>query len=86
MPEEMWKEFGDLTEILVIDTNDDSVYTIDVSEHYNDCTTIEKYNNCVMINDKIFAFPYGESEGFQDILVFDTISEQVIKKIDLNGL
>ena len=39
-----------------------------------------------MVDDKIFAFPYGESEGFQDILVFDTRTETVIKKIDLNGI
>lgn len=84
MPEETWKEFGDLTEILVINTADDSTYTIDVSEYYDDCTTIEKYNNCVIVNDKIFALPYGESDSFQDILVFDTITETVIKKINLN--
>jgi len=86
MPEESWKEFGDLTEILVLDTKDDTTYTIDVSEHYKDSTTIEKYNNCVIIEDKIFALPYGESAGFQDILVFDTITEQVIKKINLDDL
>jgi hypothetical protein len=86
MPEDSWKEFGDLTEILVIDTSNDSTYTIDVSEHYKDSTTIEKYNNCVIVNDKIFALPYGESEGFQDILVFDTLTEQVIKKINLDDL
>lgn len=85
-PEDSWKTYGDLTEILVIDTTDDSTYTIDVSEHYNDCTTIEKYNSCIMVDDKIFAFPYGESEGFQDILVFDTLQEKVIKKINLNDL
>jgi hypothetical protein len=85
-PESAWKKFGDLTEVLVIDTKDDSTYTVDVSEHYKDTTTIEKYNNCVMIDDKIFAFPYGESEGFQDILVFDTITETVIKKINLNDV
>ena len=86
MPKEEWKAFGDLTEILVIDTADDSSYTIDVSEHYKDCTTIEKYNNCVIVNDKIFALPYGESDGFQDILVFDTLTETVVKKINLNDL
>jgi hypothetical protein len=85
-PETTWKTFGDLTEVLVIDTKDDSTYTVDVSEHYKDSTTIEKYNSCVMVDDKIFAFPYGESEGFQDILVFDTRTETVIKKIDLNGI
>lgn len=86
MPEDSWKEFGDLTEILVVDTADDSTYTIDVSEHYKDSTTIEKYNNCVIVDNKIFALPYGESAGFQDILVFDTITEQVIKKINLDDL
>jgi hypothetical protein len=86
MPEDSWKEFGDLTEILVVDTSDDSTRTIDVSEHYKDSTTIEKYNNCVIVEDKIFALPYGESNGFQDILVFDTITEQVIKKINLDDL
>lgn len=86
MPEDTWKEFGDLTEILVLDTKDDTTYTIDVSEFYNDCTTIEKYNNCVIVGDKIFALPYGESESFQDVLVFDTIAEKVIAKIDLNVL
>ena len=86
MPKEEWKAFGDLTEILVIDTLDDSSYTIDVSDHYKDCTTIEKYNNCVIVNDKIFALPYGESDGFQDILVFDTITEAVVKKINLNDI
>lgn len=85
-PEDTWKRFGDLTEILVIDTHSDNTYTIDVSEHYQDCTTIEKYNSCILHNDKIFALPYGESKQFQDILVFDTKQEQVIKKISLNEL
>jgi hypothetical protein len=86
MPENQWKEFGDLTEILVIDTKDDTTYTIDVSEYYKSCTTIEKYNNCVIVNDKIFAFPYGESDNFQDILVFDTLQELVADVIKLNDL
>ena len=85
-PEDSWKVFGDLTEILVIDTATDTTYTIDISEHYKDSTTIEKYNNCVIVDDKIFALPYGESDSFQDILVFDTITEQVIKKIDLHEI
>lgn len=85
-PEDTWKSQGDLTEILVVDTADDSTYTIDVSEHYKDSTTIEKYNSCIMHDDKIFALPYGESIEFQDILVFDTLTEKVIKKIDLNEL
>lgn len=85
-PKESWKKFGDLSEVLVIDTKDDSTYTIDVSEYYDDCTTIEKYNSCIMFEDKIFALPYGESEKFQDILVFDTVQEKVIKKINLNDI
>jgi hypothetical protein len=86
MPKDNWKEFGDLTEILVLNTEDDTSYTVDVSEHYRDCTTIEKYNNCVIVDDKIFALPYGESDSFQDILVFDTITEKVIQKINLNDV
>ena len=85
-PEETWKTFGDLTEILVINTIDDTTYTIDVSEHYNKSTTIEKYNSCIIYNDKIFALPYGESNDFQEILVFDTINETVIEKINLDEL
>lgn len=83
-PVNNWKKYGDLAEVLVIDTKDDSHYTVDISEYFMDNTTIEKYNHCLMINDKIFAFPYGESDSFQTLLVFDTISEQVIKVIDLN--
>lgn len=86
MPENTWKEFGDLTEVLVIDTMDDSHYTIDISEYFTDNTTIEKYNQCIIVNDKIFAFPYGESDSFQTLLVFDTITEKVVKVIDLNGI
>ncbi len=85
-PESQWKSEGDLAEILVVDTKDDSFYTIDVSEHYTDNTTIEKYNCSVIVEDKIFALPYGQSDAFQKVLVFDTLAEEVIKEIDLNEL
>lgn len=86
MPTESWKEYGDLAEVLVIDTKDDSHYTIDISEYFMDNTTIEKYNHCIIHNDVIFAFPYGETDSFQTILIFDTITEKVVKTIDLNEL
>jgi hypothetical protein len=85
-PSDTWKSFGDLTEILVINPNDDSFYTIDVGEYFTDNTTIEKYNCTVIVNDKIFAMPYGQSETFQTVLVFDTVKEKVIKTIDLNDI
>jgi len=85
-PEETWKEQGDLAEVLVIDTHNDETKTIDVGKYFKDNTTIEKYNDCVMIDNIIFAFPYGESESFQTVLVFDTISEKVIDTVDLNVL
>lgn len=84
MPTESWKQYGDLTAVLVVDTNTEEYYTIDISEYFTDNTTIEKYNSCVIYNDIIFAFPYGESQSFQTVLIFDTIKEQVIKTIDLN--
>jgi len=34
----------------------------------------------------MFAFPYGESETFQTVLVFDTISGTVLNTIDLNNV
>lgn len=86
MPEEEWKEFGDLAEILVIDIETENHYTIDISEYFIDNTTIEKYNQCLLVNNKIFAFPYGESNNFHTMLVFDTITEQVIKTINLNEI
>lgn len=86
MPEDQWKEFGDLAEVLVIDSADDSFYTVDISQHFTDTTTIEKFNASVIIDDKIFAFPYGQSESFQTVLVFDTITEKVIKEINLNEI
>jgi len=85
-PKDQWKNQGDLAEVLVIDTKNDSFYTVDISEYFIDTTTIEKYNASVIINDIIFAFPYGQSEEFQTILVFDTINEKVIMEIDLNGI
>lgn len=86
MPADTWKQQGDLAEILVVDTKDDSFYTVDVSQYFTDSTTIEKYNCCVIVKDKIFAFPYGQSEEFQTVLVFDTITETVVKTIDLNEI
>jgi hypothetical protein len=86
MPKDTWKNQGDLTEILVIDTEDDSFYTIDISEYFKEITTIEKYNSSLIIDDVIFAFPYGQNVEFQKILVFDTISEKVIKEINLNEI
>ena len=81
-----WKMHGDLAKVLVVDTKDDSHYTIDISSSFTDSTTIEKYNSCCMVNDVIYAFPYGESDSFQTVLVFDTITETIIKTIDLNDL
>jgi hypothetical protein len=85
-PKDQWKNQGDLAEVLVINASDDSFYTIDISEYFIDTTTIEKFNGSVIVNDTIFAFPYGQSEEFQKVLIFNTLSEQVIKEIDLNGL
>ena len=85
-PHSDWKKQGDLTEILVIDTYDDSFYTIDISDYFQDNTTIEKYNCSVMIDDKIFAMPYGQSESFQNVLIFDTITEKVVGEINLNEI
>ena len=83
-PLDNWKMYGDLAEVLVIDTKDDSFYTVDISEYFIDNTTIEKYNCAVMIDDVLFALPYGESDSFQTLLVFDTRTEKIIKAIDLN--
>lgn len=85
-PDADLKLTGDLAEILVVNTKDDSYYTVDVSECFTDNTTIEKYNACCIINDVIFAMPYGESSSFQTVLVFDTQTEKIIKTIDLNDL
>lgn len=85
-PVETWKSQGDLAEVLVVDTTTDQHYTIDVGSHFKDSTTIEKYNDSVIINDIIFAFPYGESESFQTVLIFDTLKEEVIHTVDLNDL
>lgn len=85
-PLDIWKKHGDLVEILVIDTKDDSHYTIDIGEFFIDNTTIEKYNQCVIKDDIIYAFPYGESDTFQTVLIFDTLTEKVIETIDLNEI
>ena len=85
-PTDTWKSQGDLAEILVVDTVDDTHYTIDVGEYFKDSTTIEKYNNCIIYNDVIFAMPYGESETFQTVLVFDTKTETVIHTMDLKNV
>ena len=85
-PDADLKLTGDLAEILVVNTKDDSYYTVDVSECFTDNTTIEKYNACCIVNDVIFAMPYGESSSFQTVLVFDTKTEKIIKRMDLNEL
>jgi hypothetical protein len=43
-PDANLKLTGDLAEVLVVDSKDDSYYTVDVSECFTDNTTIEKYN------------------------------------------
>jgi hypothetical protein len=85
-PDADLKLTGDLAEILIVDTKDDRYYTVDVSECFTDNTTIEKYNACCIVNDVIFAMPYGESSTFQTVLVFDTHTETIIKTLDLNDL
>ena len=85
-PDADLKLTGDLAEILVVNTKDDSYYTVDVSECFTDNTTIEKYNACCIVNDVIFAMPYGESSSFQTVLVFDTKTETIVKRMDLNEL
>jgi hypothetical protein len=85
-PDADLKLTGDLAEILVVDSRDNRYYTVDISECFTDNTTIEKYNACCIVNDVIFAMPYGESESFQTVLVFDTTTETIIKTLDLNEL
>jgi len=85
-PDAELKLTGDLAEVLVFDTKDDSYYTVDVSSCFTDNTTIEKYNACCIVDDVIFAMPYGESNSFQTVLVFDTTQDKIIKTIDLNGI
>jgi hypothetical protein len=85
-PDASLKLTGDLAEVLIVDTKDDSFYTVDVSECFTDNTTIEKYNACCIINDVLYAMPYGESDTFQTVLVFDTIQDKIIKRIDLNDI
>lgn len=85
-PDANLKLTGDLAEVLVVDTNTDEYYTVDVSECFTDNTTIEKYNACCIVNDVIFAMPYGESESFQTVLIFDTKQDKIIKTLNLNDL
>ena len=85
-PEDTWKSQGDLNSILVIDIYSEKFYTIDISEHFKEFTTIEKYNKCVLIDDVIYAFPYGESNDFHQLLIFDTLSEKVLETIDLRNV
>jgi len=85
-PQSTWKQFGDLAEILVVDTYTEKCYTIDISEFFYDNTTIEKYNSCVIKDDIIYALPYVESDSFQTVLVFDTIQEKVVNTFDLNDI
>lgn len=85
-PEESWKSQGDLAEVLVVDSHTENFYTIDVGEYFKDNTTIEKYNKAVIVDDIIFAFPYGESDSFQTVLIFDSVNEKVINTIDLNDI
>ena len=81
-PESTWKSQGDLTEILKLDIYTDEIYTIDISELFKEETSIEKYNKCVIIDDVIYAFPYGQSADFQKLLIFDTLTEKA-ETIDL---
>jgi len=85
-PDASLKLTGDLAEVLVVNTKNDSFYTVNINECFTDNTTIEKYNACCIINDIIFAMPYGESDTFQTILVFDTIQDKIIRKLDLNDI
>lgn len=85
-PTDTWKKEGDLAEVLVVDTISEQFYTIDISEYFKDSTTIEKYNNCIIKDNIIYAFPYGQSNSFQTVLVFDTIKEKIIHTRDLNDL
>lgn len=85
-PPEERKQHGDLAQVLVVDSANDSISLIDISDCFTDSTTIEKYNACCLVNDIIFAMPYGESDTFHTMLAFDTISKQVIKTINLNEL
>jgi len=84
-PTAEWKKNGDLAEMLVINSNNDSITTIDISRCFTDNTTIEKYNACCILNDVIYAFPYGESETFQTVLIYDTVNYE-IRTLDLNEL
>lgn len=81
-PESSWKSMGDLTEILKLDIHTDEFTTIDISEHFINETSIEKYNKCVILDDVIYAFPYGQSADFHKLLIFDTLTEKA-ETIDL---
>lgn len=83
-PTDEWKKNGDLTELLVVNSSDDSFYTIDLSDQFKDITTIEKFNGSVIIDNNIWIFPYGQEPQFQSIFVFDTIKEKIIKRINLD--
>lgn len=82
-PESTWKSQGDLTEILKVNVHTEEFNTINISEYFKDFTSIEKYNKCVIIDDVIYAFPYGQSEDFHLMLIFDTLTEKVIDVRDL---
>jgi hypothetical protein len=85
-PDACLKITGDLAAVLVVDTADDSFYTVDVSACFTDNTTIEKYTACCIIDDVIFAMPYGESSSFQTVFVFDTKRDKIIKTLDLHDI
>ena len=84
-PESTWKSQGDLTEILKLDIRTEEFTTIDVSKLFKDDTSIEKYNKCVILDDVIYAFPYGQSEDFHKLLIFDTLTEKA-RTVDLRDV
>jgi len=81
-PESTWKSQGDLTEVLKLNIYTEEFTTIDISKLFKDDTSIEKYNKCVIIDDVIYAFPYGQSKDFHKLLIFDTLTEKA-ETIDL---
>lgn len=84
-PESTWKSQGDLTEILKLDIRTEEFTTIDVSKLFKDDTSIEKYNKCVILDDVIYAFPYGQSKDFHKLLIFDTLTEKT-RTMDLRDV
>ena len=40
----------------------------------------------MLIDDVIYAFPYGESKDFHQLLIFDTLSDKVLETIDLRNV